>query len=331
MTRYVYDQSQVVGFYESGTYNTKFSTAFWLGGVTDHTITESPGIIITRYVGAGNRNLSQQILGPLTFKNTINFQVQDFRALKFTLGSAVDGGSPSPYAHNYAESTTAMNTLEISGQSLPSFTIEDVQRTQTGSNFGRTFVGGMVDSLQIKVTEGQPVTATLGYVAQSGLFSSGAVSSVTADTSRPYMWNDVRVHVPSGTLINNASDITISVNNNLDARPYITGARNITIPIPTKRDYEVSMTLNADDTNTKVLYDQYFMGGSSFNMLLPFSQSTGSEECFWTFSGCQITKFSDPTKNEGIPQQTLTITAQTSSAVETNSTQYFNAFSGAGF
>ena len=325
MTNYVFDQSRVIGFYESGTYATASGAAFWVGGAIEHTSDEGEGIITARYIGDGTRNYSQLLNGPRTYNNTMNFHIQDWRMLKFALGSCLDAGSPSPYSHTYAETDNNDQTPEIAGQSLPSFTIEESQRTTVaGSHFVRTFKGCVVDSMNIIIAQGEPVRMEVGYVAQSVAFSSGAASAVTIDATRPYMWSDTRVHIPSGTTFDNVTELNIGLTNNNEANHYLDGDRTIGKPVPTMRDYEISMTLKAQDTNTKTLYDQYFLGGSTFNMLVPVVQSAGSEEGMLTFSGCRITDMSAPTTNEAVSEQVVTIVAQTMGATEADSVQYKN-------
>ena len=334
MAKFLGDQSQTSMFYESGTYASTSGVAHWFGGVTSHEADESMGVISQRYVGQLDRNVSQFLDGPQTFNNTLTMQVQDFRFMKFVLGSAVDGGSPTPYLHNYAETNNNAQTLEVPNTSLPSFTIEDAQRgPTTGSNFIRTFKGGMVDTLTLTIAEREPVVAELGYAAQSVTFGSGAISSVTQDTTRPYMWRDVNLHLTSGNVIPNVKEIVVEVANNLDQPHYVDGNRTIGTPLPTMRDYTITLTLNADDTNhptTKAWYDQYFIGGSQFNMLLDMSITAATEQGIWTFSGCKIEDMTAPSPNEGVNEQTIVIRPTSSSFIEHNNIQYINGWSGAG-
>ena len=98
---FVSDQQHVSFRYESGTYAVPSGVNTWIGLVTDHSVDEDMGVIPVRYAGTNSRLTQQFLDGPQTFTNSITFHPQNFRMLKFVLGSCVDGGSPSPYTHNY--------------------------------------------------------------------------------------------------------------------------------------------------------------------------------------------------------------------------------------
>ena len=327
----VADQSQIAFFFESVTWTNATGAAVWVGQVLSNEIDEDMGVIMSRYAGTSSRNVGQFINGPQNFVGTISYRPQDWTMLKFALGSLVDGGSPTPFQHIYSETNNGANVVDIAGQSLPSFQIEDVQRTVTGSNFMRTARGAIVDSFSARASEGEPVTIDINYVANNVVFASGAASALTAATTRPFMWSDVRVHIPSGTIYNQVKDLNIEINNNLDVPNYLDGSRTIGLPIPTNRDYTVSLTLNSDDVRTKTLYDNYFLGGSTFNMLVAFVASLGSREAAFTFSGCKLIDMAAPTNAEGVNEQTITVRPLSCLVLENSLTQYHNAGSYAGF
>ena len=320
------DQTQHAIFYESGTYGTLSGGAAWIGMVQSNEIDEGMGVINVRYAGANTRNVAQFVDGPTEFTGTIEFYPQDFRFLKFVLGQCADAGSPSPYTHTYSESDSSESCPEIANQVLPSFTVEDAQRITGGSNVIRRLVGCMVDSFTMAVGEGAPVTCTTNYRGQNVTFISGTAANVTVGTSGtvPFMWQHVRVDIPSGTQINTVKDCSFTINNNLQAPHYVDATRNISAPIPTNRDYEVTLTLNADSRFTKTFYDSYFQGGSTFNMLMTGIISAGSRQVDLAFSGCKMTDMSMPSPAEGIVQETLTITPQQVDAIESNLMQWFN-------
>lgn len=325
------DTNQITLFYESGTWASTSGAAVWPGQVLSNTIDEDMGVIQNRYAGTASRNVGQFVDGPQNFVGALSFRPQNWRLFKFALGSCVDGGSPTPFLHTYTETNNGVNVVDVAGQSLPSFGLEDAQVTVTGSNFVRTVRGCFVDSMIIRASEGEPVTVDVNYVGKTNTFSSGAKSTVTADTQRPYMWSDVRVHIPSGTTYDQVKDFSFELNNNLAVPHYLDTTRTIGLPIPQNRDYTVSLTLNSTDANTKTLYDQYLVGGSTFNMLLGVIAIAGSREAIITCSGCKMLDMGAPSTNEGVQEQTLTIMPQSVSVLETNELQYFNAGSVAGF
>jgi hypothetical protein len=324
--KYTGDQNQVCGLYESGTYASTSGTAFWFGMVQNHTVDEDMGVIPIRYAGQGDRNVGKFVDGPTTYTGTLEYFPQNWRMLKFALGSVHDNGSPSPFTHTYAEVDNVSGGVpEIAGQLFPSFTIEDSHTSITGSNFVRTIGGCFVDNFNMTVSEGNPISCSLGYNAQDCDFSSGAKTSVTAVTSVPFMWSHSRVQITSGTNLTNVKEFTLGINNNINMGNYVDNSRDIADGTPLNRDYEISMTLNADDETTKAYYDQYFLGGSEFNLIFSAVAVTDSGTVSMTFSGCKLIDMNAPTPNEGLNEQTLTIHPTTMSAEETSTDQYYNA------
>ena len=164
-------------------------------------------------------------------------------------------------------------------------------------------------------------------------FASGAAEAITISTIRPFTWSDCYVHLPSGTAneVDAVKGFTWSINNNLEVPHYLTGSRQAGTPTPLNRDYEVTLTLDATSTWTKPLYDQYFQGGSKFNLMLSIvgsrtGESVGSRDMFIVMSGCTITDMEAPSASEGLNEQTITIQPQ-NSIVEVNDTIFiYNAW-----
>src|SRR3990167_295802 len=330
---YVSDQQHVSFRYESGTYAVPSGVNTWIGLVTDHSVDEDMGVIPVRYAGTNSRLTQQFLDGPQTFTNSITFHPQNFRMLKFVLGSCVDGGSPSPYTHNYLPNHNNANSLEIPNLPLSSFSITDAKNTGiAGSNFIRTFSGCVANTFSLSVNEGEPASVELGYVAQSVVYTSGAVPGVSGiDTTTPFMWRHSQVHMPSGTVLTELKNLTLSINNNLETPHYVDNNRFIGQPIPTNLDVELELGLNATAEFTKSLYDQFFIGGSVTNLLIALSASTGSKELFVTLSGAKLVDMDAPSPSEGVQEQTLTFQAGSVFAQEFNDFQFGNAWSGPGF
>lgn len=311
------DQNQVIGIFESGTYGSAVAgSSFWWGLVQSNDVDDDVGVINVRYAGQADRSVGQFVDGPLQHNGTLTFFPQNWRFLWLALGSLQDTGSPSPYQHNIREANNTFIDPYKKGN-FPSFTIEDAQVTRTGSNFIRTINGCVVDSTTVNFNQGEPISVELNYIGQTQTFSSGAVTAVTADTSRPYMWFDGVVHIPSGTQLTEVKTMAVSINNNQQADRYVnvSGGRRIAEPIPTNRDYEITATINGNDQWAKTMYDQYFLGGSTFNMIVEAKISAGSREAFIAFSGCKLTGMSAPTGAEGVAEHSLTILPQNASAI----------------
>lgn len=327
--RYISDQNALGFFYESGTYANASGALHWIGEVQDHTIDENTNVIENRFLGTGTRNVDQFVDGAKDYTGTITYYPQDWKMLMFALGSNVDAGSPSPYTHTISEVNSASGNAFTSGTNNPfiSFGLEDSHKaTGTGNNFVRTVKGAMVDSLSITSTQGEPISVEVGYIAQDCVYSSGAPTALTATTTRPFLWRDTLVHIPSGTTINNITETTYNFNNGMEGKHYLNGSEVIGVPIPENRTHEVNITLDGNSETTKTFYDQYFLGGSVFNMMLEVNASTGSRDMFLVLSGCKLMDMEAPTPNEGVNEQTLTIMGKEASVVVNDTTELYNAW-----
>lgn len=326
MTRYLGDQTALFFAYESGTYNTIDVSGQWIGLVSDYTPDESVNMYELRYLGTNTRNVDLMIHGPRDYTASFTYHPQDWKFLTFALGSCVDGGSPSPYTHTISELDS--DASSIYHAYFPSFQLEDAHVTATGSNFVRTLKGCMLNSMTIGGAQGEIMTCDMDVIAQNLTFSSGAAPSGTHSTLRPFLWGDCKVYLPSGTdtALPNVKNFSITINNNIEAPHYLDGTIVIGVPVPLNRDYEVSMTLDADDAWTKDFYDKYFLGGSEFNLYFGVSVGTGSSrDAYFTFSGCKIIDMDAPTLREGMAEQSLTIKPEACSVIINDSIQYYNA------
>ena len=277
-----------------------------------------------RFIGNGQRQVGQYVDASQDFTGKLSFNPQNFRSLYFALGSMTDGGSPSPYTHTYRESAGTDSAPET-GEPLPTFQVEDVGKFVTGSNFVRTLKGCVCDKWNLSVKEGEPAQVEIDYIAQTSLFTSGAASSVTADTTRPFMWSDTVVHLPSGTRMDEVTQLDLSINNGVKTFHYLNGSRVIGPPQATARDYELIIAAQATPNWTKTLYEQYYMGGSSFNMVFSLQPSAGSRTVAVTASGCRLVDFDGPSKETETREMSLTIKPQNLSIVEDSLDQYFHA------
>jgi len=323
MALYVSDNNTVVFQFESGTYATPSGGNHWLGLVTDHSPADNENIVTVRYAGQSNRNAGQFINTSKDYEGDITFHPQSFRMFGFALGSVVDSGSPSPYNHLISELNSDGNYAYISGanHNFPSFTIIDSRKGQAdGFHEIRTYKGCVVDSLEWDIKQGAPDEVKLKYMAQNRTYASGTADLPTIadeDTSRPYIFSDTQIHLPSGTTINEVTDAKITIKNNLNKRHYDNGSKVVDNFTPINRDYEVSLTVDANSTWGKTIQEQYWQGGSVFNMMIEKTISAGSEQGFMIFSGCKVSDFKSPSKTEAINEYSITIMPQTCT-VDTN-------------
>jgi len=331
MSIYVSDNNKVLMFHESGTYAAPSgASGTWLGLVQSNEVSENVNTQEIRYTGTASRNVGQFVNTSKDYEGTLTFLPQNWRMLGFTLGSTYDSGSPSPYTHEISEANSASRNYATSGPLCPfiSFAIHESKKACVdGESFVRTYAGCVADSMTISSSEGEPVTCEVSYKAQHvtlGSKTTDIVNIIDEDTSRPYIFSDCKLHMPSGTAIETLKDFSFTANNNTEPKHYLNGSQTVAIVIPTGRGYELSATLDADATKSKTLWETYYQDGGSFNAMLQVSQNTGSEELFLIMSGCKMTEFTSPTPNEGIDEFTMTIKPTSVSASVTDLVEKYN-------
>ncbi|MCK5624941.1 hypothetical protein KAI04_03815 [Candidatus Pacearchaeota archaeon] len=317
MSLYIGDINKVLMITESGTYaNPSGESGTWLGLVGDHTPTEEENVTTIRYTGTSSRNPGMFVRGAQDFEGTISTNLQNFRMFGYAMGSIVDSGSPTPYAHAITEINSNDSWAFTSGanHNFPSFTVYDEHKGQSdGEHEIRKYRGAIINSITFNASQGEPVKSEINYIAQNkwtGSKTTDIVPIADEDTTRPYLWADVQLHLPSGTNITEVTEINWTLNNNIERRHYDNGSRVAENLTPINRDYELSITMDGNSTWGKTLQEQYWNGGSSFNCMIESVLSTGSEQGFIIMSGCRITSFENPSPAEGINEYSITIMPQ---------------------
>ena len=331
MTRAMANLNQVGFFYESGLYATPTGlTLQSFGLVQNHAPDENITRIPTRYLGGASRNVGQFVTTTKDYTGTITYFPQDWKMLMFALGSVAE--TVAVGSHVLSEPSSGGNPW-TSGTKQPfmSFTIEDAQRviSPTGLNIVRTLNGGMVDTYNINITKGEIVSCELGYIAQSEAFSSGLTATgaptvVVIASTVPYVYDNVKFHLPSGTTFDNTNSVVWGISNNIDPDRCLNGSKTIGTPFPQNRDYEITVNMNADAARTKTIYTTYFEGGSTFNCMVQAEGKAGS--LYLVMSGCSIMDMDAPSPIEGINEQTWTIQPTTTSAVSHDSIVDYSAW-----
>ena len=313
MAKFLSDQNKITLIHESGTYGSVSGVEWHIGLVQEHTPAESMNVIPIRYQGSSDRNVDDFVDGNMDYTGTLTFFPQDLRFLGFAIGSTSETATVG--SHVITETNSNQSNYNVTNQSLPSFQIKDWKvGTTTGSNFIRQYGGCLVDSFSLSATQGEVVSCEVGYVAQSATFTSGANLGVSGVlTIRPYIFSDVQLQIPSGTAIDNLTDVTFTINNNIEPGHYLTGSRMIKEGLPLNRDYEVTATVVTDNVNAKTLYDNYYVGGSQFNAMLRM-QSTIVGSAYIIMSGCKMTEISIPSPLDSVQETTMTFIPQHVSA-----------------
>ena len=323
MTKYYADQNQLSFLYESGTYANESGTRQWIGLVQENTVDENTNNISIRYQGSTDRNVDAFADGNRDVTGTFTYYPQDWKFLGMAIGSNSETATAG--SHVFTETNSDDVNYAVADQSLSTFTLEDTKKHgTTGSNFIRTLNGCMIDSYTITATQGDLVSCEVGYMAQNSVFTSGAVTAVTPTTTAPYKYDDVQLQIPSGIVVDNATEITLTINNNMEPGHYLNGSSVIQEPLPQNRDYELTTTVTMDADNAKTFYENYFLGGSTFNSMVQAIGTPGS--LFLIMSGCKITDMETPSPVEGIHEQSITIVPQHVSATVEDATADYNAW-----
>lgn len=303
--RYIGDQNRTCFQYESGTYANTSGARQWLGLVQEHSLEPNMNVIQIRYQGSTDRNVDDFADGMKEWNGTISYLPQDWKMLGFAIGSVTDiSGTATGILHVFSE-TNSDDRVQVSSNPLYHFTVEDSKNIgHAGSNFIRTTIGAMIDSFQLTAGVGEIVNCEIGYIAQDSTMSSGAIVALASTTTKPYLFNNIKLEIPDGTLVGNAKEVTFNINNSIERDAVLNGSRVATGLLPLNRVYEVTSSLNMDDSNARTLYESYYIAGSEFNVELSALGVAGS--LYLELSGCKMTDMTVPSPMEGIQEQSFT-------------------------
>jgi len=316
-------RNQVVMQFESGTWGTASGAVLWPGQVTNIEATWVENIAEQRYLGTDTRNVDRFTPLARDVPVTLEFIPQDWRMLGFAMGSVFTHttGSPSPpVTHQISEASAIELNGVTSGTFCPhfSFTLEELKQfNSTGLNINKQIQGCTVDSMDISATEGDFVNVSVNGIAKNIIYTSGTGATLVELTNpRPFLWKDGFFALPSGTtnVINGVKSWTWRMSNNLATKHYTgTGSRTADALIPTERDYEVELTMDAMSQHYKTFHDAY-VSGTSFNLYQEIVQNTGSNYLNIWMSGCVVDSMTDPVTAEGLNEVSVTILPETCSA-----------------
>jgi len=330
MSIFVSDNNKVVMKFESGLYASPSGTSgLWLGLVTNSEISENQGVMEIRYAGTSNRNVSQFVDGPQDYEGTLTYHPQNWRMLGFALGSITFTSGATSNTHTLSEVNSDDSYAFTSGTLNPfaSFTIVDEWKgTADGKHQLRQYKGCIVDSFNLSASEGEVVECEVGYRAQSmtlGSKTADIVNIADEDTNRPYIWSDIKVNIPSGTKFDSVKEIGFTINNNLEQKHYLNGSRTQAIAVPLNRDYELTVTADAESTLGNTMYNNYWNGGSTFNVLLE-GVISANKNIYISLSGCKLTSFGAPSPAEGVNEYSMTIKANSCSAIAKDTLPNYN-------
>lgn len=315
MARFIGDQTQSALLYESGTYANTSGDAQWIGMVQNCNIVDDVGKIGVRYNHGTTRNVEQWVDTLKRASASFSYYPQNWKMLAFALGSNVDtSGSNSTHVMSEADSDSSNEFTSGTDAPFISFGLEDAKRfNPTGLNHIKTMRGGMVNTMVINLPQGEPATVDIDAIGQAVTYASGAASSVTAATTPIYLSQHAVWNLPSGTALNEVNDATITIANNTVAEPWQTGSDVVKLPYQGNREYTIDLGIDSNPAWSKKFYNQYFKGGSEFNLFFRMAPS-GNRYLEMTFSGCEVPAMDDPSTFEGAQVQRITIRPKSCSA-----------------
>ena len=321
--------------YESGTYGNVSGTAQWIGLVQSFEPNDTMNVQRLRYHGTNTRNVDKSVPGVEDYGGTLNFYPQDFRMLMFALGSIGDtsAGSPTYYDHKIDELESNEPNSMTSGVNNPfiSFGVESTQWYSSGASLIRTYKGCMVDSYELsKDDNSSPLMCNVDIVAKEMSFGSIAPTfgTPTENKRRPYAPFDVRLHFPSGTIMD-AKSWSFSINNNIDRDSgHVTnGSRTIKQPTPTEREYSINFSMDAESSEVARLYGLYLSGGlTTENCAFEILNFGGTSGTNWIcFSGCDV-EMQSPNPIEGINEWNIDLIPKSCDAKIQDQIELYNAW-----
>lgn len=325
--RYKSDQNRVLVQYESGTYGVSSGNGYWLGQVTDHSLTDSENLIESHFLGTSTRSYSDLANGPRDVEGTMTFNPQDMRLVFYTIGSVYSAGTSNKFQHTATQVNTnnwlnpfASGTGQFNAPT--SFTVEDLKVSPTSNrNSLRTVNGCIPNSAIVTAAQGEKVQVELSYIGQNVVYSSGAgITTINTAVSgvTPYLWNNCTLTI-AGSSIPTAKEVSVEINNNLEGPHYINGSRVIATPIVGNRDVTLNATIDWESDMAQVIYDALYKSNATFNAVFDLNAdvaSTGSKHTIFTFSGCKITSMELPSTSEGVTESSIEIRPQNISAQE---------------
>lgn len=311
MGRYIHDMNKVAFTHESGTYASSSGAGIWLGQVTEHSIDDAENKIEGRFLGTSTRSFNTMDQGPRDVTGTLTYNAQNMMIPGIAIGS-VTVTSGAQYVVDATQiSTDVAQSAFTSGTLNPprSFTLEDSKQTPgTGANFIRTINGCVPNTTTITASQGEKVKVDVDYVGQTLTFGSGTTTSITEDTTTPYLWSSVSVQI-AGSNIQTAKEAVLEINQNIEPPHYLNGSRDISVPFPGNRENTFNLTIDLESTDGKMLYEDIYKNNAEVNCVFDMNQdsTTGSQHTTYTLSGARITSMENPSANEGITESTVEI------------------------
>jgi len=296
---------------EESTYNTAVTTDTHLGLVTsfkstiNNNLTENRGFVGT---STGGRDVVKFTSGALNISGSVDFKITNWAFMEYVLGS-VSGSDP--YTYTGAEvppSITLSHNIDNPGSSAT-----DQEEIHSGV---------VVESISIKTSVGEPVTATLDFKSAKVVVDTTLSTAVGLPDEDVYNFSGGAIELPSGSALDNIIDsIDVSITNNQEIL-YGVGSRLGQNALPKARVYSIKVTLKYIDNDliTAALgaTTPTATGGPTEYATLVLTFSSGTRSMTMTFSGVPISDFAKTADLNEVVGEDITLSAKTLSAVENN-------------
>ena len=322
MVNFNADQNKTIFFYESGTYASPSGEAQWAGKVQDFNPTADVVIETTRMQGTATRGVDEFDRTIEDYSCDISKYPQDWKSLYFALGLCTTTGT-DPYTHTITQINNDDSNGVSAGTVLPSITLENSEANTDGTLI-RTYNGAVLDSLSITSDGTGIISCDETWMAQNEIITSGAATSVTAQTTHAWVASIFSGEIGAVT-VDELKGWNFTINNNLEGNHYSNGSRIVAGFDAGNVDFEYTPTFDATFVNAHDLYAKY-KAGTEFNCILNGVYTTGSRTLAITMSGCIITSLDHPSSNEGKNEINPTIVPKTASVIAVDAIPIYKAF-----
>lgn len=306
--RYTGDGNTTGRYYESGTYGNATGGIVWLGDVQSFEPTDDVHEVGYHFHGNTSRNVAGFVSTGQTFSGKTIFYPTDWKSLVFALGSCADtSGTVSTHVIKELDGGSVCQWTSGADCPFPSYQLYHGQKgAATGLNFVRQYAGVNTKLWKLTIPQANILSVEEDWVAQSVTASSGALVAVTSPGIRPLVSTDVKLFLPSGTIVQFVNTADFTIKNNTIAKQYGNGSVGVGTPIQGWREYMLNTGIDASSDWSQTLIQQYLLGGSQFNSLLAVTAS-GNRTMSITMSGCQLMTLSAPGALAAVNEQKLGI------------------------
>lgn len=250
----------------------------------------------------GGREVFSFTPGTLDVGLTVDWKVTRWHFLEYAMGTAT-GSAPIVYTRaNLPPSMTLATNIDNPGSSS---TDQEV-----------TYAGCVWDSVSIKATVGEPVTASASIKASTPVIDTTLSSAVALPSENVFNFSGVTIQLPNGSdLANIVESVEINIKNNYSML-YGVGSRLARNALPSDLDYEIKFSLkyldNALFTAALGATTPTATGSPTeyATLEITFDDAAGGRSAVFLFSGVPLSEFAQMHDLNKAIGEDLTFTAK---------------------